>query len=481
MEKMAKDVMVLGGGVGGLSAAIYSRLAGHNVCLLEASDKVGGKAAGIDIQGYRLDPGPSIIILTRIYEQLFRDAGRKMEDYLTFQRLDPISRVYFGQDEPIDLPANREECERLVDHISPSDGKNFRDVMGKLDKVSPHIDRSIFARPFDAGFQLVNLDLLSMARYFNVQASYKQLVDGWFQSPLLRAFFYGFPSYGGQSYESKAPGALLIPYLMIQEGVYYPRGGVSAIPKALERLAIELGVEIRTGCNVTGLQSNGKSLTEVDLSDGSKLKADAFISGIDRLTTRAWLGEVPDVQPSYSYFTLHWGIRRRIEGLKHHTLLVPKDFEKGFERLYKDRRFPNPPIVYLNETTELEPAAAPKGCSNLFAVVTSPSIEKGFDWQQESAACRREVVGVLDEAGFKFEPEEIEFERMQNPLYFSQAHGNYKGSLYGPDEAHRLFGMLPLRNYDEKYRNLFYCGGSVQPGAGLPMVILSGKFAAGKL
>ena len=478
---MAKDVIVMGGGVGGLSAAIYARLAGHDVCLLEASDVVGGKAAGIEIGGYRLDPGPSIIILTRIYEQMFRDAGRRMEDYLSFQRLDPISRVYFGQNAPIDLPANRQECERLVDDISPADGKNFREIMGKLDKVSPHIDRSIFARPFDAGLQLVNLDLLSMARYFNVQASYKQLIDGWFQSPLLRAFFYGFPSYGGQSYESKAPGALLIPYLMIQEGVYYPVGGVSAIPKALEKLARELGVEIRTGCKVTGLEVSGKRVEAVELNDGSKVKADAFISGIDRLTTKAWLSAVSDVQPSYSYFTLHWGIRRKVEGVKHHTLLVPKDFEKGFERLYKERRFPNPPIVYLNETTELDPGAAPEGCSNLFAVVTSPAIEKGFDWETETAVCRTEVLRVMADAGIEIHPDEIDFERVQNPPYFAQAHGNYKGSLYGPDEANRLFGMLPLRNYDEKFRNLFYCGGSVQPGAGLPMVVLSGKFAAGKL
>ena len=478
---MAKDVVVLGGGVGGLSAAIYARLAGHDVCLLEGSEVVGGKAAGIEIGGYRLDPGPSIVILTRIYEQLFRDAGRRMEDYLTFQRLDPISRVYFGQEAPIDLPANRDECERLVDDISPADGKNFREIMGKLDKVSPHIDRSIFARPFDAGLQLVNLDLLSMARYFNVQASYKHLIDGWFESPLLRAFFYGFPSYGGQSYESKAPGALLIPYLMIQEGVYYPVGGVSAIPKALEKLARELGVEIRTGCKVTGLEASGKRVTVAELSDGSKVKADAFISGIDRLTTKAWLGEVSDVQPSYSYFTLHWGIRRKIDGLQHHTLLVPKDFEKGFERLYKERRFPNPPIVYLNETTELDPSAAPVGCSNLFAVVTSPAIEKGFEWEMETEICRTEVLRVMTDAGIEIHPDEIDFERVQNPLYFAQAHGNYRGSLYGPDEAHRLFGMLPLRNYDETHRNLFYCGGSVQPGAGLQMVVLSGKFAAGKL
>ena len=199
---MSKEVVVMGGGVGGLSAAIYARLAGHNVLLLEASDSVGGKASEIKIGGYRLDPGPSIIILPRVYRQLFQDANREMDDYLRFQRLDPISRVYSDGREPLDLPADREKCEALVDRVNPEDGKNFRRMMSQLDKVMPLVDRSIFAHPIDNPMQLLNRNLLQMGLNLDVRQPYKGLVDSWFQSPLLRAFFYGFPSYGGQTYNT---------------------------------------------------------------------------------------------------------------------------------------------------------------------------------------------------------------------------------------------------------------------------------------
>jgi phytoene desaturase len=479
---MAKQVVVVGGGQGGLSAAIYARLKGHEVLLLERGDQVGGKAAPVLTAGYRLDPGPSIVILPRIYESVFRDAGRRMVEYLRFQRLDPISRVYLEGEEPVDLPAGRAEAERLIGEIAPTDRKAFVELMATLDRVSPHIDRSVFAHPYDRPWQLADPHLIAVALNFDFKATYKQLIDRWFQSPLLRAFFYGFPSYGGQTYDSKAPGALMIPYLMLQEGVFHPEGGIAAIPAAFARLATELGVEIRTGAAVTSLEQRGKKATAAVLAGGERIEADAFISNVDRSTTQSWFGVLDDRPPSFSYFTVHVGIRRRLPGLRHHTLLIPRDSEAGFEALYRGRRFPDPPIVYLNDTSHTDPSAAPPGCTNLFAVVTTPAREPHLNWETDARTYRDKTLAAMTRFGFQWDPSEVEFERIQTPAYFEEAHGNYKGSLYGVDEKFRLFGgMFPLGNRDERLENLFYCGASVQPGAGLPMVTLSGRFAAALL
>lgn len=170
-----------------------------------------------------------------------------------------------------------------------------------------------------------------------------------------------------------------------------------------------------------------------------------------------------------------------MDGLSHHTLLVPKDFEKGFDGLYRRRELANPPIVYLNATHTEDPSTAPAGCSNLFAVVTSPAQEDHLDWKLVEKVGKERVSRTMDQFGFGIADDKIDFERVQTPTYFAEEHGNYRGSLYGPDEKHRLFGMMPNRNWDEEISNLFYCGGSVQPGAGLPMVTLSGKFAAERL
>ena len=477
---MSKRVAIVGAGMGGLSAAIYSRLAGWEVDVYEQASKVGGKAAGIEQSGYRLDPGPSIIILPRIYEHVFQTAGRNMADYLSFTRLDPFSRVYYEGEEPLDLPADRDECLATLEDRFPRDATSFRLLMGKLDRVAPHIDRSIFKGPIDQSWKLANPHLMAVALQFNMRASYRQLVDDWFKSPLLRAFFYGFPSYGGQSYDSRAPGALLIPYLMLQEGVFYPKGGVAAIPAAFERLALELGVRIHLNKRVMGLKILNRRVRGIEV-EGQLEACDAVISNLDRFSTAKWLGRVHTESPSFSYFTVHWGIKRPVGGLAHHTLFVPAKFESGFERLYSDRCFPDPPIVYLNATHLVDPAVAPAGHSNLFAVVTSPGMEPRIDWPAEVARCRTLVLNQLTNHGIHWTEDDIVFERIQTPVYFAETHGNYLGSLYGLDERHRLFGLLPHRNYDEQVKNLFYCGGSVQPGAGLPMVTLSGKFAAERL
>jgi phytoene desaturase len=447
------------------------------VLLLEKGP-IGGKAAAVETHGYRLDPGPSIIILTRIYDQLFKDAGRRREDYLRFHRLDPISRVRFGE-ETIDLPASREECERLVLDRWPQDGAAFRDLMAKVDRIAPHIDRSVFRHPYSKPWQLADPHLIATALPFDVRKTYKEMVDGWFAAPLLRAFFYGFPSYGGQSYDSKAPGALMIPYLMLQEGVWYPEGGVAAIPAAFAKLAEELGVEIRTGAEVVGVHDAGREIKGVRLRNGERIDADAVISNVDRTTFGRILGRGEAPPPSFSYFTLQWGLNRKPESLAHHTLVVPADFESGFEQLYRHRRFPTPPIVYLNETAGTDPNCAPAGAGNLFAVITSPAVEEGFEWDVEIPHFRASVLETLRKSGLDVEAHGVVFERIQSPRYFESQHGNYRGSLYGPDESARPFGgLFPPTNRDEEFKNLFYCGGSVQPGAGLPMVTLSGRFAA---
>lgn len=477
---MAKSAVVIGAGQGGLSAAVHLRLKGYDVRLLERHAVCGGKAAQIWQEGFRLDPGPSILILPQIYRDVFARAGRRMEDYLSFSRLDPITRVFFGGEEPIDLPAGFQPCRDLLKTIAPGDVAGFEALFHKLEKVAPLVQKTVFDHPIEKAWQLADPKFLAIGMNFDVRRSYRELVDGWFASPFLRSFFYGFPSYSGNSYDSKAAGALLIPYYMLVDGVWWVEGGVGAIPAAFERLARELGVEILTGRDVVRYEHAEGCLKAVVDGTGERHEADSFVANIDRSTVRATIFSEPEPKPSYSYFTLHWGLPQRAESLAHHTLLVPEGFASGFEQLYAEERFPENPIVYLNDTTATDPESAPDGGTNLFAVVTAPGDLPTVDYQRRGdeyaervrRACRR--VGIDVDGAV--------FEGRQDPIYFRHAHGNSGGSLYGPDERLRAFGgLLPLLPRDPDLKNLVYCGGSVQPGAGLPMVTLSGKFAAAAL
>lgn len=469
---MSRSVIVVGAGMGGLSAAIHARLRGWDVLVIEQADRCGGKAAGIEIDGFHLDPGPSIIILPEIYRAVFRAAGRNPDDYLKFLPLDVLSRVYFEGHEPLNLPSNYDACLRLLREIAPSDEAPFRRLIEKLDRVVPAMEGAVFERPVLKMTDFARPGLMKFGLQFNPFRNYRALVDDWFTSPLLRAFFYGFPSYSGLSYNDPAPGAFLIPYYMLRDGVYFPEGGVRAIPRAFERLARELGVEFRFGTRFRTFTGE----RGIELEGGEVLEADHIICNVDKLTATG----ATEPEPSLSYFTLHYGVRHELSGLEHHTLLVPGRFEDGFERLYANA-FPDPPIVYLNATQALDPEASPVGSTNLFAVVTVPSRGPTLDWSGQRNSYRTQVRGVMARFGFAWSREDEVFERVQDPDYFESAHGNYRGSLYGPIPKQRAFGMFPLGNWDPAHPNRAYCGGSVQPGAGLPMVTLSGKFAVDAL
>jgi phytoene dehydrogenase-like protein len=229
---------------------------------------------------------------------------------------------------------------------------------------------------------------------------------------------------------------------------------------------------------VVAAEVEGKNLRAVRLESGERLPADAFIANVDRLTFAPLLGRTCEVSPSLSYFTVHWGLRGRHGGLGHHTLLVPADFERGFEALYRHKRLPERPIVYLNDTSATDPTQKP----DLFAVVTAPAEEPHLDWKHLELDYVETIRSEMRTFGIEMGPEKTAWERVQSPRTFRERDGNYRGTLYGPEESQRLWGgLFPLPNRDHELRNLAYCGGSVQPGAGLPMVTLSGCFAARSL
>ena len=268
-----------------------------------------------------------------------------------------------------------------------------------------------------------------------------------------------------------------MPFYMLRGGVYYPKGGVRAIPEAFAKLAFELGVEFRSQSHVERTVITNNRVTHVELNTGERISGDHFILNRDRVTSEPWMGRGLPSNPSYSYFTTHWGLPKLMPEVKHHTLIVPDDFAAGFEQLYDERVFPENPIVYLNNTSSTDPTAAPDGRSNIFAVVTSPAREDHFDWNVQKEISVNKIVEILGEKGIAIDRSAVDFERIQTPLYFEKQHENFRGSLYGADEKFRLMGMFPWSNQDEVITNVTYCGGSVQPGAGLPMVTLSGKFA----
>jgi phytoene desaturase len=451
---LSRRAVVVGAGQGGLSAALELSARGWEVTVVEQRRTVGGKAARQYLGGIPYDPGPSILILPQVYQEALAAAGADA-DALKFRRADPVTRVCPEGSDPVDLPADIEGCLDVVGrHCSP-DREGLLRLLASVDALAPVVERAFFGTRLGARLGLPPRFALSPWE------PYRSQVDRLIRTPWLRALFYGFPAYSGADYRAPGIGAFFIPYYMWRDGVWEADGGVAAIPEAFYAACLGRGVEVRTGCKALGTAREGARVVAVQTSDGD-VRCDALVVNADRPGSAPLLGRTPPTyEPSMSYFTLWLGVEGRPDGAPAHTVFVPRRFEAEFRRMAQEGAPPDDPIVYWN---------IPNEGGGWFAVVTVPCAP-GADWDKESARLRGRVLDSLRHCGYGA-PDYVH-EATQAPPLFAARDGNWHGSLYG-----LVRKGLPQGQRDPELRNVVYCGGSVRPGAGLPMVTLSGRRAA---
>lgn len=470
------DVLVIGGGIGGLSAALTASGQNLKTILVEKQKALGGKASPILKNGYTLDPGPSICIMKWVYEDLFKTTGADISNYLKFDKLDPVFSLVTEKGSSIVLPSGREKFLTKIKEFAPEDVSGFEKLFSLGDSLYPVVKKTFFSRFYSSPLDLVSIDLFPFARHFILMNKYKNIIDSWFKNPALKAWLYSFPTYTGQSYNSIAPGALLIPYIMICEGVFYPENGIGSIPNAIAKRAAELGVKTFTNCAVTKINHMDEKIKSVKLSNGQTIYPKAVISAVDKFTTEKLLNIKSSPSPSYSYVSLQIGLKNKLKNLTHHTTCIPDDYQNYYSDLYLKHKYPENPVLYIHAPSATDPNCAPYGRESLFIVI--PTYATGGEWRAIEDKLIDNILSLLKKYNIVIGKKDIEFSRIQTPHYFEQTHGNYLGSLFGPDESQRLARILPPGNNSKAFKNLAFCGGGTQPGAGMPMVTLSGKFAA---
>ena len=467
-----KKVCVVGGGLGGMSCALDLASKGYSVTLLEKGRVLGGKASNVNVGDFSFDPGPSILILKTIYEKQFKDAGFILDDYITFTELDPIFRIH-TYEKYYDFPAGLEKNLQFIRQSFPEDYNAYKKIMESCE--------SAYKAPLETVFKHDIKSVLSMANKNFLRASslvgpYDSIVERVFKNPILKAFFYDFPGYGGKKFTQPSPEAFMIPYIMVKYGVFYPKGGVSKIIEAYEAVLKLLGVEIRTGTELLAIEKEGKKIKKVVTNKGD-FYADYFVSNIDYATLQTkylkHINNSPSKNliktPSHSYFSLQIGVSEKPKILLHHNLLLNTEYREQYSQVHLKRQIPKNPTVYIN---------APEDRQNLFFVVSSPAIENGIDWKNFETKMKPYVFDLIKQYDIKINPDSIKAIRKQTPLYFDNEHNNYLGGLFGATDDKILFNLFNPITVDKRIKNLYYAGATVQPGAGLPMAALSGRFAA---
>ena len=475
-------VAVIGAGLGGLSAAIHLRLAGHPVTIFEKNHTCGGRANRISDSGFLFDTGPSLLNYPWVFEDLFRAAGRNMRDYLELRPVDPSVEFRWPDGQHFrlssDMKALIAECERISPGSSPGLTAFFADA---AEKYRLSFDKLVLQNEDNPLKWFSGLSFGEMLRT-GVWRSLDKELGRFFTSRYIREAFGSYAMYlGGSPYE--LPGIFsILPYGELAYGLWLPRNGIYGLVEAMERLALEIGVEIETDAPVKRMMVDNGRVTGLEMKSGTLQPYSIAVSNVDVPTTERELTEErnpPTPRMTPGVLTFYWGVRGRVDSIGHHTILLPEDYKAAFEDLTKRKQIPAGLPFYISVASATDPGLAPPGDSTVFVLVPTPVLSElgsSFDWDSAVAKIRSEVLRRIG-----LDPARIVVEHVWTPVEWQSRFGLFDGSAFGA--AHTLFQVGPFRsrNYSSSTKGLYFTGASTTPGTGMPMVTLSGRMTAERI
>jgi phytoene desaturase len=499
-DKRAARVGIIGGGLGGLAAACTLAARGYHVLLLERNRWLGGKAAVLDEQGHRFDMGPTILTLPSVIRRIYAEAGRRLEDHLDLIRLDPQWRCFFDDGSVLDLRQDVGAMAAELAQFSPRAGvaagyRRFLERSARLNAIS---ERYFFWRPVGslrdmfAARSAVQPSMLRALVDMRPGQSVASLVRSLVPDARVAQMLDHFTQYVGSA-PDQSPAVLCgIAHMQTGEGVWYPRGGIAAVARALAGLARELGVESRCGVGVRRILRDPDGRARVLLADdGEEIPVAAVVANSDTVRThRDLIGGAPlrrfegrrRYEPACSGVVLYLGLDRAYEHLAHHNFLFSRDPEEEFDAIYRQGEPAPDPTCYVAAPARTEPEVAPPRGESLYVLVHTPYLRPHHDWKLLLPAYRRTIFDKLAATGGLHDLERrIRFERWLTPRDIHDRFGVLNGAIYGLASHGKLLGAFKPSNRSPDVEGLYFAGGSAHPGPGMPMVLMSGWIAADAL
>ncbi|WP_309385965.1 phytoene desaturase family protein [Cerasicoccus frondis] len=484
---MASPVLVIGGGLGGLSAAIHLAHAGKQVTLLEQNKRLGGKCNLRQWQGFQFDTGPSLLTMPFVLDELFAKVGRRREDYLEFTRVTPACRYFFTNGRRFDAPGSLEAFREGVARDFPQDVAGFdrfmkycRDlweVSGPLflfNRLEPSIALKIRPKHALAG--------LAAMRPWTL----RQAVEHYFQAPELRQLFSRYATYNGSDPWRTPATFNVISYVEMAFGSWHIQGGIYRLVEALAQLATELGVEIRTEAQVDALQFDQGRASGAALANGEVLKAQRIVVNADGVAALA--GSLFREHPEAGKWARRWegreasssgsvqlmAINGECEELACHNIFFNEDYRQEFTDLFAEPQPLRDPTIYIAAPCKIDPSQAPAGQEAWFVLVNAPDTQSSPDWPVDYDA---RVRAKLAERLPWYSEDKVLWRESLPPAYLRDAYGAWRGAIYGPASNDRRSAFLRL-GIRAPAPGVFFAGGSTHPGGGMPLVLTSGRLAA---
>lgn len=484
MSEGGLRAVVIGGGFGGLASAMRLQARGFRVTLLEKREKVGGRAYQWRKDGYTFDMGPSLITAPRIVEGPFRALGRSLAEFVELLPLDPYYRVHFHDGTSFDYCGDPARMKKQMAAYDSHDAESYDAFMEAIRPIYEAVlDKGLGAAPFH--------DWKVMARFIptvlklSAWKTATAFVNGFFRDFRHRFLFSFHPLYiGGNPFASPAV-YLMIPYLERKQGVWYTRGGMYSVVKAMEAAFREAGGEILADHPAERIRVERGRAVGVE-ARGTFFPADAVVSNADLAHTysgliapehrRKWTDRrLARLDHTMGCFLLFLGVRKTFPNLAHHTLILAERYRELLKDIFDRKILPDDFSLYLHAPTRTDASMAPPGCESLMVLAPVANLDSGIDWDAEKDRFAKRLIDFLEAWGLPGLREHLEIFRIYTPLEFRADLNATRGNAFGLVPSLKQTGWFRPHNRSEDVGRLYFAGAGTHPGAGVPGVLLSAE------
>lgn len=487
LKTVQSTVVVIGGGLGGLSAAISLAQRGYKVSLYEKNSHLGGKLNRLEKEGFGFDLGPSILTMPHIFERLFKEIGKDMNDFVSIKQLDFEWRSFFTDGKVIDLYNDLDKMKQENPDLSEKDLQEYKNYLDYTKKLYEATNEGYFEKGLDDLKAIIrHHGIFSALKDFDYFHTMSQAIDKRVSNPYLRDMLKYYIKYVGSSADD-APAILnVLAYVQSHLGLWYVEGGMHKLAEGLVKLAEEVGVSFHTDTEVVSIETKADNKVKgIVLASGERIPADRVVSNMEVIPTYDRLLHLdPDYtkelektfEPAASGLVLHLGVDRLYPQLAHHNFFFSGDSKDNYNTVFNKKELPFDPTIYLVNSNKTDASQAPEGHENIKILPHIPYIqqEKPFT-DQDYAELRERVLIKLENMGLSDLRKHIVVEDQWTPVDIEETYYSTHGAIYGVVSDRKKNKGFKFPKKSDKFSNLYFVGGSVNPGGGMPMVTLSGQ------
>ncbi|KAF2518462.1 phytoene desaturase [Flavobacterium salilacus subsp. salilacus] len=480
---MSKEIKIIGSGFSSLSAACYLAKAGHNVTIYEKNMTIGGRARQLKKDGFTFDMGPTWYWMPDVFERFFADFGKKPHDYYNIKKLSPAYRVYFGQNDYVDIANNPNNIINTFEAIEPGSGKALQDFLNEAKSNYNIAIKDLVYRPGESPLELVTpKTMMKLGQFFsNISRDVRKKFKSKKLIQILEfpVLFLGAKPSDTPSFYS------FMNYADFGLGTWHPEGGMYSVVQGMENLAKSLGVTIQTNATIEKIGIEGGTAKWM-IINGERITADIIVSGADYHHTETLLDK-----PYRTYSEEYWnkctfapssllfyvGFNKKIENAEHHTLFFDTDFDVHAQDIYDNPKWPDEPLFYASFPSKTDENSAPLTKeAGIFLIPLAPGIE-------DNEALRKKYFDKIITRLEKLTGQEVKSSILFNESYcvndFVKDYNSYKGNAYGLANTLLQTAFLRPKLKSPKVKNLYFTGQLTVPGPGVPPALISGKLVAG--